>query len=225
MADIQEKIFDYGVKGAVILGGIYFVNKFLKDANAKAAEKDLDNSPEAQQADHLFSLLRPSNNVLFDTFTPIDQPAIVAYAKGITNFNKVSEYYSNLSKGQSLPEDLRTILSAAQRDAFFANLPAAAAAKLATTIIANARDAKGTTVKNGSIYAFGEPEMKTHPFTFTNGTKVGDALKKVTAQIIDPKTKKVTSTTTLYYVRGTVGASKDKTFYVLASQVIAQPTK
>lgn len=219
--DIQGKLLKVGIAAALLGGGWYFTSRMVKNSNAVTAEKALDNSPDAQQASQLFALLRPNDNVLFDTFTPIDQPAIVAYAKGITNFDSVAKYYTSLTRGKSLSEDLRTTLSAAQNKQFYDNLPKSGATKLATTIIANQRDSKGNTIKGGTIYAFGEAAMKTHPFIFTNNTVIGDAVKKVTVKMLD-KNGKVAGYTTLYYVQGTTGAAKGKLFYVLASQVTAK---
>ncbi len=210
---IINKALKYGgIAVAVAVTG-FAANHYIKNANADQARSQLDNSPEAQQADHLYSLLRPNANAFFDWFTPIDQPSIVSYASGIADFDKVAKFYKALSKGNDLTDDLRTTLSATQRDQFYKNLAAAKPVVFnSVTIYANQRDAKGNTVSKGFVNAWIDGTNTKPAYSFPNGTAIGKTLKKVTITSGSTKTK-------AFYVLGTTGLGKGKNFYVLVSQV------
>jgi hypothetical protein len=207
----QDKLIDYAVKIALVGGGLFFINKLMKNSNTREAESQVDNSPEAQQADHLVSLLRPRNNAFEDYFTFIDKDKVIEYAKNITHLDKVEKFYYQLCN-HSLVDDIRTYLSTTQRDAFYKNIASAKLPLPTFSIIANQRDEKGNAIPKGITIGFGDTALREKKFTFINGTTIGVVQKKLTLQFSN-------GNTSAYYVKGVNGKSKGELFYVLASQV------
>jgi hypothetical protein len=193
----QDKLIDYAVKIALVGGGLFFINKLMKNSNTREAESQVDNSPEAQQAE--------------DYFTFIDKDKVIEYAKNITHLDKVEKFYYQLCN-HSLVDDIRTYLSTTQRDAFYKNIASAKLPLPTFSIIANQRDEKGNAIPKGITIGFGDTALREKKFTFINGTTIGVVQKKLTLQFSN-------GNTSAYYVKGVNGKSKGELFYVLASQV------
>ena len=212
-ASTTDKIVKYVGIAVGVGAGMLLLTRYLKNANQGNANKALTNEPEAQQADHLYSLLHPYGNAFEDFFTRIDHAGIVTYAANIKDFNKVASYYSALSRGNDLPTDIRTTLSADERDQFYKNMPSAqAAVSPSFTVVAAPRDAKQNPIPSGKVPGISSLTNPKVLFSFVSGQEIGTTNKKI-------RVSQNGKLTYMYYVTGTKGASKGQQFYVLLSQV------
>lgn len=228
-SSVTDKLLNVGLLAALVVGGYFFLDKKNKDAKEQNAEMAIDDTPEAQQADYLGTLLG-KKDLTGGFMKNVDEEKLIAYAKNITNFDKVMKYYRDQFRGDSLIEDLNGPLSDSEYQQFMDNVKAAQKAQEQKAqqkpfYIVAAPTISGRTTTTG----YHESAVSYNPkvpsggfskpiFDFRKGVRIGKALKKVSLTV--PKTSKSAGyTTQLYYVEGTAGESKGKKFYVLVSQV------
>lgn len=119
---ILDKLITYGLlAGGAFVGWKYFKN-WSQNQDQKNAESDVTSSQEAKHADRIFQLLHPFNNAWY-SLENADEAGLIAYAPNITNFKKVQEYYSKLSKGSSLLADLRAAMNSEEYEKFMSSIP------------------------------------------------------------------------------------------------------
>jgi hypothetical protein len=221
------------IKPILITAGLgvggYFIYKAYQSAQQEKAEKALDNSPEAQQANHLLALLHPYSykklvlnpfdalDVVRDKIANVDEEAVIKFARGIKSYDKVRTYYAQFTGNRlNLTDDIRVILNANEAKRFFNNIELAKqegeeAVKKSFDVTANPTGAMTVT----NVYE--DSLLKKPLFSYKKGVKLGTALKKVSVPFRN--SDGTLSKLYLYYIKGTVGQIKDKTVYVMVSQV------
>ena len=191
----------------IVVGGVWYLNGKLKDSNARTAEAAIDNSPEATQADSLFQMLHPYGSGMLSWYGNVDEAKVVEFAKKIKDINKVVSYYSAISKGKSLYDDLRYALNEDEYNKFKANIQGSASAPSPVKKIVSAQ----TTA--GNLQLWNDYEFKSGLTTVKKGVQIGTTLKAVKYY-----SDKLKATINIYYVHGD-GIISGKKFYVLQSQV------
>lgn len=206
--DITNKL----LIGGVVVIGAFFLNKMLKDSNARNAESSIDNSPEASQADTMYQMLHPYGGGLLSWSENVDEKKIIAYAKSIKNIDKVVQYYSALSKGSSMYDDLRTSLSEDEYAQFKANLQGSVSAPKSPVkkVVAT------PTSSNKILQLWNDFEFKSGLATVKPGVILGTTLKAV--KYVSKAANLKGTEIKMFYVQG-IGAYAGKKFYVLQSQV------
>lgn len=223
--------YDKLIKPILWVGGIgvgsYLLYKMYQGSETRDTQALLDNSPEAQQANTLLSLLHPYSykglqldpfgtlDVVKDKIANVDEAAVIATAKGITNFDKVAKYYKGLTGGRlNLPDDLRRIMNVEEQTAFFDKININNNTK---TEASKPFDLYAAPTKGTIVGVYEDMYFKKPLFSYKAGTKLGKALKLITVPV--RTTNGTIVPTKLYYILGAYGKITGKNVYVLVSQV------
>ncbi len=216
-----------------VAGGVWYVSKKITEGKQEGAQGDLGSKLEAQQANRLLAILHPKSyekvnittiwtnplqilDTAQDYLAVVDKTAVVAAASGIKNFDKVSEYYTELTKkSANLADDIRKVLSAQQQTAFFNTIAISANTsfediKDQVVYAAPTNAAKMTT-------SFRDKYFKTPAFSYPTGTKLGTITELLIVPFIGAD--KLIHPLKVYKMTGAVGQITGKEVYVLVSQV------
>jgi hypothetical protein len=222
--DLTNKL----VIGVLLGAGGFLIYKASQNSARNTAQKALDNSPEAQQANNLMALLHPYSykklsinpfevmDIARDKLANVDEEAVIREAGTIRNLDKVQGFYSMLSGNRlNLTDDIRNILDSGEQKRFYEKI--------------NINKANSETkVRPFDLYAspsgnnkytnvWEDTYLKKVLFGYPKGTKIGTVSKKITVPFKD--SKGVVTKVSLYYIKGSIGQIKDKFVYVLESQV------
>jgi hypothetical protein len=198
---------------AAVVGGGWYINKQLKESNQRNTEALIDNSPEASQADSLYQMLHPYQGGALSIFENVDEKKVIDFAKGISNIDKVVKYYSTISKGKNLYDDLRFTLNESEYAQFKANIKNSVDAPKNASQSVIAAPTKGDKVQLWNDMYFKSPLQ-----TVAKGVNIGASLKGI--KYISNAANMKGTPILMYYVQGTSGVLKGKKFYVLQSQSI-----
>jgi hypothetical protein len=192
------------------IAGFWYFGAKVKESNKNTSQNQIDNSPEANQADSLYRLLHPYGGGLLSVVENVDEKAVINWAKQITNPDKVNEYYRQMTGGKSLWDEVSFALTHEEYVQFKKNLnlksdPTVNPVK---TVIAAPT---GTQTKTT---AFLDPYFQNVVESFAPGATMGTTLKSVKYF-----SKQYNKDMLLYYIKLTTGKNKGKSVYVLQSQV------
>lgn len=171
---IVDKLLTFGLLGVGGFFGWKYLKNYIENEKRDKAETDVPNVPEAKHADRIFQLLHPFNDAWY-SLENADEEGLIAYAPKITNFKKVQEYYSKLSKGSSLLADLRSAMNSEEYQKFMDSIPELKAVPknqdAGKTVIAASTQA---TLKTTTAYAY-EPGPFAYKVykNYSKGSKIG----------------------------------------------------
>lgn len=109
-----EKYIDLGLKVGLVAGGLLLVKKVFKNAEKDTAETKILTDNNAALADNLYLLLHPLGNNWLTLFENVDEEAVIKWASNQMDFNKVRTYYSQLTKGQDLLDEVKKALNTSE---------------------------------------------------------------------------------------------------------------
>jgi hypothetical protein len=186
---IVDKLLTFGLLGVGGFFGWKYLKNYLENEKRDKAESDVSNVPEAKHADRIFQLLHPFNDAWY-SFENADEAGLIAYARNITNFKKVQEYYSKLSKGSSLLADLRSAMDSEEYDKFMNAIPELQTAKPnpnsgKTATAASTQASLPTTT--AYVYESGPFAYKVYK-SFKKGVKMGSVVGEMTIKKLDKST-------------------------------------
>jgi hypothetical protein len=225
------------IKTVLIVGavgvGAYFIYDAVKQGHQDDAQNNLDNSPEAQQANNFLKLLHPysykSFNVLTTLTNPLsliniardvaaitDKAAIVAASKGVKNFDLVSKYYKELTRDAlNLPDDIRSTLNDGQQKEFFRNISVSVNTKEVKAdpfyIYANPSAGQKT------VIVFADALLKKPIVGYLKGSRLGKVSKLITSPFLGKDG--IIVPIQQYYLMLDYGKYKGQYVYIVASQV------
>lgn len=206
----QSSLTDKLILAGLGIGLFWYLGFKAKESNKTNSQNQIDNSPEANQADNLYRLLHPYNGGLLSVVENIDEQAVINWAKNISNPDKVNEYYRQMSGGKTMWDDVSFSLNAEEYKQFKANL------NLKSNTTTNPVKTVVAAPNNGQTKttAFADPYFKTVIESFNSGVTLGTTLKSVKYYSEQYKKDML-----LYYIKLTTGPNKGKSVYVLQSQV------
>jgi hypothetical protein len=228
MAINGEKYIDLGVKVALFGGGLFLIKKMMANADKGNAEDKVLSDSNAALADELFLLLHPNGGGWLSFTENVNEEKVIAWAKNPMDFNKVASYYSKLTKGQHLLDEVKKALNETEYPTFTANLRKSDTTGKSTTAQKNVTVTKKVTAKHTGGIKKVFAEVATYD-TKTKRYKLGDNTEKIyykdgitigtliaPVAIYFPKYGKYVN---YLFVEGT-GATAGKKLFVLASQTI-----
>jgi hypothetical protein len=114
---ILDKGFDLGIKGGLIVGGVFLLRKLYRDWRKTNEEKLINESPETRQAMSLRSAINPSGISWMKSLDTTNLTQLFQAASEITDIEKVRQSYKNLYT-DDMWDDLRSELSASDLERF-----------------------------------------------------------------------------------------------------------
>lgn len=226
MAVNSEKYIDLGLKVALIGGGLFLIKKMMANADKTGAETKVLSDNNAALADELFLLLHPNGGGWLSFTENVDEEKVIAWAKNPMDFNKVASYYTKLTKGQHLLDEVKKALNETEYPQFTANLrksdttgkSTTAQKTVSKTVIAKHSGGINKVFTETATY---DPQTKryklgenTEKIFYKDGITIGKLIAPVSINF--PKYKKNLN---YLFVEG-VGKTAGKKLFVLASQTV-----
>jgi hypothetical protein len=114
----ETSITDLAVLAGATGTGIYFLNKWAIEKRLKEFNAKFGSSIEAQQASAIYAALNPSGIEWLRKLDGTNVKALFAAVSQIKNWAKVSEYYSTLTGGNRIVQDVQSELSSSEYQQF-----------------------------------------------------------------------------------------------------------
>lgn len=214
-----EKYIDWAVKGAFIFGGFLLLKRFIKNTQKDNTEDKVLTDPDAALADELYLLLHPNGGGWFSAVENVNEEKVLEWSKKRPmNFNSIRTYYSKLTKGQSLLDEVKKALNENEYVQFTNNLKYVPK-KL---VLLKARPAGGVKTVTASV-SFYDTKLKRYRLTNNSG-KIGKAFSYSANETIGkhiatiPVYFKTYNKNIEYYFVDGEGKTAGKKLFVLKSQ-------